>query len=199
MRTLLMAGTVVMMLGGVALAQSTSGNAPAMGGQSGMSNSAGSMMHHTTGANSTMPSQKGSEMGKKMSGKSSMISHHSSMGHNTAYISHHMGGNMPMGAPASTYLHIAQSAIAAHNKVRAHDALGRAETDMLTNSYVEGSVSGPINTPAISAVRDARTAVDGGQYNDASAMIQKAMAGMHGGMMNNGQMNNGQSGGMMSK
>lgn len=98
---------------------------------------------------------------------------------------------VPYNASAETYLGIANKAIAAHEKSKAHVALGRAETDLLTNSYVQGSVNGPISTPAISAIRDARNAVSEGNFGRASAMIGKAMNEMHGSAMGHGGMSNG--------
>lgn len=103
-----------------------------------------------------------------------------------AYISHKMGGPMPYDASAGTYLNIAEQAVMTHDQARAHVALGRAETVLLTNSYVQGTVNGPISSPAISAIRDARQAVDGGQYQQASSLIHKVMAEIHGGMSNGG-------------
>lgn len=154
MRKLLLAGSALMLMGGVALAQSSSGT----GGGSGMA-----------------------------------------PGNNPAYISHHMGGAMPENASPSTYLQIAQHAIMSRNKDRAQVALGRAETGLLTNSYVEGTVgNGAIHTPAIGAIRQARSAVKSGDFSTASSMIHRAMTEMHGGgmgmghgMMNHGAMNNG--------
>lgn len=154
MRKLLLAGSALMLMGGVALAQSSSGT----GGGSGMA-----------------------------------------PGNNPAYISHHMGGAMPESASPSTYLQIAQHAIMSRNKDRAQVALGRAETGLLTNSYVEGTVgNGAIHTPAIGAIRQARSAVKSGDFSTASSMIHRAMTEMRGGgmgmghgMMNHGAMNNG--------
>lgn len=89
---------------------------------------------------------------------------------------------MPENAPANVYLHIAGQAIMAHNKMRAHEALGRAETDMLTGSYVQGSVNGPIHTPEIATIEQARHAVMAGDYHTAMMMTHKAMTMMHGPM-----------------
>lgn len=110
---------------------------------------------------------------------------------------------VPYDASAGAYLKIADQAVSAHQAGRAHLALGRAETDLLTNSYVQGSVNGPISTPAISAVRGARTAVSGGQFSRASSLIGQAMNDMHtarqtkGGDMGRNQTNGGSLGGGM--
>jgi hypothetical protein len=102
---------------------------------------------------------------------------------------------MPDNAPAGVYLHIAGQAIMAHNKMRAHEALGRAETDMLTGSYVQGSVNGPINTPEIATIEQARHAVMAGDYHTAMMMTHKAMTMGHGPMghdaMGHGPMSHG--------
>lgn len=90
---------------------------------------------------------------------------------------------MPTSASAHTYLQIASKAITAHNKMRAHEALGRAETDMLTNSYVQGSINGRIATPAITNIEQARQAVMAGHFHDAMMMTHKAMMMDHGSMM----------------
>lgn len=86
-----------------------------------------------------------------------------------------MGGSVPYDASAGTYLGIAGQAVAAHQATRARVALGRAETDLLTNSYVQGSVNGAIRTPAIDAVRRARSAVESGDYEQARMLIHRAM------------------------
>ena len=86
-----------------------------------------------------------------------------------------MGGSVPYDASAGTYLGIAGHAVAAHQATRARVALGRAETDLLTNSYVQGSVNGAIRTPAIDAVRRARSAVESGDYEQARMLIHQAM------------------------
>ncbi|MDD2876138.1 MAG: hypothetical protein PHT60_02805 [Acidiphilium sp.] len=191
MRKLLMAGSALMLMGGIAFAQTPAGNqAPTAGmnntGVTGQmpgstsgnmspgGNSSGMMKSATPSGDQTMPMQRQTTAGKTRY-------HSSMMRHHPGYISHHMGGMMPTDASAGTYLRLAQQAVMSHNKMRAHDALGRAETDLLTNSYVQGSVNGPISTPAISDIRDARKAVDGGDYSQASMLIHKAMADMHGG------------------
>lgn len=112
---------------------------------------------------------------------------------------------VPYDASTDTYLQIAQKAVSARHKMRADIALGRAETNLLTNSYVAGSVNGPISSPAINIIRKAREAVHAGHYSDANALIQKAMSepavkqsgsggssmNGNGGSTNNGSMNNG--------
>lgn len=107
---------------------------------------------------------------------------------------------VPYDASTDTYLQIAQKAVSARHKMRADIALGRAETNLLTNSYVAGSVNGQINSPAINVIRKAREAIEAGNYTDANSLIQKAMSepevkqGAGGGSSmnsNGGSMNNG--------
>ncbi|MGC9268673.1 hypothetical protein [Acidiphilium sp.] len=142
MRNILMAGSALCLMGGIAFAQTPTG---------------------TTMPAHPMPMHRG-------------------------VLSHRMGGAMAMNGSAGSYLHLAQQAIMSHDKTRAHVALGRAETDLLTNSYVEGSVNGPISTPAIDAIRSARKAVEGGDFQRAAMMVHKAMVEMHGERMNNAGM-----------
>jgi hypothetical protein len=208
-----MAGSALMLMSGIALAQNapagTTGGQPATAGmnstgvtgkESGTSSGnmaatsggmaapdAAGTAKSTTGMQ-TMPKQRRSTMSKAM-GHNTM-GHSTGMMHHSAMMDHGMagGGMMPENGSAGQYMHMAQQAVMSHNKMRANDALGRAETDLLTNSYVRGSVNGPISTPAISAIRDARKDVRDGDYHGASMMIHKAMMDMHGGMMNKGDM-----------
>ncbi|HEX7388539.1 MAG TPA: hypothetical protein VF286_00415 [Acidiphilium sp.] len=172
MRAFLMTGAALMLMSGVALAQNTT-NGTAASGQGGMTST---------------PMQPSSGQAMGMSNDSG----------SNAYISHKMGGPMPYNASAGTYLNIAEQAVMSHDQARAHVALGRAETVLLTNSYVQGTVNGPISSPAISAIRDARQAVDGGQYQQASSLIHKVMSEMHGGMSHGGMSHGGMSNGGMS-
>jgi len=232
MRKFLMTGSALILMGGVAFAQtpaggqaptagmnntgvtgqmpgstsgnmatSTSGNGSTMAPTSGMNNSAatgatpgtssGDMTASSPNSNTAMPTERQSTMGKTMNKSAmgggmyhtAMRNHYHNGMMNHGMMGHSMGGMMPENASAPAYLHIAQQAVMSHNKMRAHDALGRAETDLLTNSYVQGSVDGPISTPAIQAIRGARKAVEGGDYHQASMMIHKAMMDMHGGAM----------------
>lgn len=199
MRKILMTGSALIMMSGLAFAQTPAGGqAPTAGmnntGVTGQmpGSTSGNMTPSSPNPNTAMPAERQSTMGKTMHhGAMNGGMHHTAMRNGMAHhgmmnhgmISHSMGGGMPMNASAAEYLHIAQQAVMSHNKMRAHDALGRAETDMLTNSYVQGSVNGPISTPAIAAVRGARKAVEGGDYHHASMMIHRAMMEMHQGMM----------------
>lgn len=159
--------------------------------------------------NAQMPSSGGSRtsssMSRKSMGRNSMqrrrMGHKMAMGQKGGYAPGKLK-SVPYDASTDTYLQIAQKAVSAHHKTRADIALGRAETNLLTNSYVAGSVNGPINSPAIDTIRKAREAVDGGNFSNAGSLIQKAMGepgvsqGSNGGnsgagMQNNGMQNNG--------
>lgn len=83
---------------------------------------------------------------------------------------------VPYDASTETYLKIALEAASAGNKQRLVTALGRAETNLLTNAYVVGSVNGPINLPAVSIVRKARASAKAGDFSGAIKMIRKAMS-----------------------
>lgn len=215
MRTLLMAGSALMLMSGVALAQSNNGvtgeqsqgttinqtsdsatgqMAPkAANGMSGYKAGAGNEAMSSGAARSSAGSMMGTN-GTVRNGDMAPMHHTGMMHHSSMNVRHHMmrnhmdHGMMPSDASAGTYLHIAEHAVMSHNRMRAHEALGRAETNLLTGSYIQGSVNGQISTPAISAIRHARTDVEAGQYDDASMMIHKAMMRMHNGMTHQGMM-----------
>jgi hypothetical protein len=86
---------------------------------------------------------------------------------------------MPADADAHTYLKIAAMAIKHHDKATADEALNRAETRMLTRS-VPASGSMADDSPGVTAVENARQAVDAGNYHE--AMMDTNMA-MHHHMM----------------
>lgn len=85
-------------------------------------------------------------------------------------------GTVPYDASTESYLKIALQAAEAAKRQRLITALGRAETNLLTNSYVVGSVVGPIKTPAINALRKARAAADDSDFSSARRLIRKAMS-----------------------
>ncbi len=95
---------------------------------------------------------------------------------------------MPADADAHTYLKIAAMAIKHHDKATADEALNRAETRMLTRS-VPASGSMADDSPGVTAVENARQAVDAGNYHEAMMDTDMAMhhhmmgdSGMSGGM-----------------
>jgi hypothetical protein len=81
---------------------------------------------------------------------------------------------MPADADAHTYLKIASMAIKHHDKATADEALNRAETRMLTRSVV---ASGPMtdDSPGVTAVENARQAVDAGNFHEAMMDTDMAM------------------------
>jgi hypothetical protein len=86
--------------------------------------------------------------------------------------SHH---KMPANASAAKYLQIAQSAIDHHNKARADDALSRAETRLLTRAVPQSSATSPDESPAITAITQARQALKAGDFKQASAETNTAI------------------------
>ena len=92
--------------------------------------------------------------------------------------SHHMR-KMPADASAASYLQIAQSATQHHNKARADEALSRAETRLLTRSVPQSSAASPDQSPAITAITQARQALRAGDFTQASAEINTAMQHAH--------------------
>ena len=86
--------------------------------------------------------------------------------------SHH---KMPANASAAKYLQIAQSAIDHHNKARADEALSRAETRLLTRAAPQSSATSPDESPAITAITQARQALKAGDFKQASAETNTAI------------------------
>jgi hypothetical protein len=118
-------------------------------------------------------------------GQNTAASGDSAMGAGTKHM-HHMwsGTSMPADADARTYLHIASAAIRHHDKATADEALSRAETRMLTRSVPASGVMTD-DSPSITAVENARQAVDAGNFQQAAADTDQAMHHhMMGGMGN---------------
>jgi hypothetical protein len=88
---------------------------------------------------------------------------------------HHWSGaaSMPQDASASTYLHIASTAIGHHNAVLADDALSHAETRLLDRSVPQGRVAAD-NSPAIQSIESARQALKAGNFSQASTDAHQA-------------------------
>jgi hypothetical protein len=93
---------------------------------------------------------------------------------------------MPADASAASYLQIAQSATQHHNKARADEALSRAETRLLTRSVPQSSASSPDQSPAITAITQARQALSAGDFTQASADINTAIQHEHAWSQNSG-------------
>jgi hypothetical protein len=88
---------------------------------------------------------------------------------------HHWSGaaSMPQDASASTYLHIASTAIGHHNTALADDALSHAETRLLDRSVPQGQVAAD-NSPAIQSIEGARQALKAGNFSQASTDAHQA-------------------------
>lgn len=93
---------------------------------------------------------------------------------------------MPADASAASYLQIAQSATQHHNKARADEALSRAETRLLTRSVPQSSASSPDQSPAITAITQARQALSAGDFTQASSDINTAIQHEHAWSQNSG-------------
>jgi hypothetical protein len=91
------------------------------------------------------------------------------------YSHHHWSATtmLPQDASATTYLHIAKSAISHHNVGLADDALSHAETRLLDRAVPQGQVS-PDSSPAIQSIESARQALHAGNYSQASADTKQA-------------------------
>jgi hypothetical protein len=91
------------------------------------------------------------------------------------YSHHHWTSTaaLPADASASTYLHIANSAIGHHNVTLADDALSHAETQLLDRAVPQGQVM-PDNDPSIQSIESARKALRAGDYSQASADTKQA-------------------------
>jgi len=140
--------------------------APASPGKSAPSNSASTMSSpSSTPSTSQMAADNGSAgMAKPM---------------------HHFMGAMPANGSAGTYLHIAKFAIRHNDKARAEDALSHAETRLLTRSVPQSSTIPTDDSPAVTAIEQARQAVKAGNWQEAAADTDAAIHQMHHGMMDN--------------
>ncbi len=96
-----------------------------------------------------------------------------------------MGGAMPEDASAARYLHIAKFAIRHNDKARADDALSRAETRLLTRAVPQSSAIPTDDSPAVTAIEQARQALRSDNWHEASADTDMAMHNMHHEMMDN--------------
>jgi hypothetical protein len=83
-------------------------------------------------------------------------------------------GAMPENGDARTYLRIARLDIQHHNRSGADEALNRAETRVLTRS-VPASGSMTDDSPMVTAIENARQAVDAGNYHEAALDTDMAM------------------------
>ena len=88
---------------------------------------------------------------------------------------HWMNGPLPEDAPPPVYLHIAKAALRHHDYAKADDALGHAETRLLTRSVVQGPSIPVDQSPAVSAIEQARQAL---QAHDPATALQATDAAL---------------------
>jgi hypothetical protein len=88
-------------------------------------------------------------------------------------------GGLPEDASATTYLHIAKSAIWHHNVTLADDALSHAETYLLNRSVPQGQIAAD-DSPSIQSIESARKALHAGDYTQASADTKQAASAVSG-------------------
>jgi hypothetical protein len=86
---------------------------------------------------------------------------------------------LPENASATTYLHIAKSAISHHNVTLADDALSHAETQLLDRSVPQGQISAD-SSPSIQSIESARQALHAGNYAQASTDTKQAASAVSG-------------------
>jgi len=87
---------------------------------------------------------------------------------------------MPADADAGQYLKIASKAIKQHNKMLADDALSHAETRMLDRAVPASTGAQPDDSPAVTAIENARAALSSGDYQTAARDTHMAMHAHHG-------------------
>ncbi len=136
--------------------------------------------------NGNAPSTQTGPMGQKAASATS-IGASGSGSHHWAY------GAMPENADARTYLRIARMDIQHHNRSGADEALNRAETRVLTRS-VPASGAMTDDSPMVTAIENARQAVNAGNFHEAALDTDMAMHHhMSGGMGMGSDVNDGSS------
>jgi len=90
---------------------------------------------------------------------------------------HHQFMALPENGSVHMYLHLAKLAIRHHDTARADEALSRAETRLLTRAIPASDSSAVDQSPAITAIENARAALRSGDY--ATAASDTDMAMMH--------------------
>jgi hypothetical protein len=95
---------------------------------------------------------------------------------------------LPVNADVRTYLKIAADAIKNHQKAMADDALSHAETRILTRAVPASAGAAPDDSPAISAIEHARSALASGDYQQAASDTRMAIHDRHGMMGGMGAM-----------
>jgi len=90
-------------------------------------------------------------------------------------VHHRMMGSVPAEGSARMYLHLAKLAISHHDTARADDALSHAETRLLTRAIPASDASAVDQSPAITAIENARSALRSGDFAQASTYTATAM------------------------
>lgn len=121
-------------------------------------------------ASNTMAASPSSESDQAMSSSTHPWHHH---------WSHSGSMTLPEDASATTYLHIAKSAIGHHNTSLADDALSHAETRLLDRSVPQGQITAD-SSPSIQSIENARQALRAGDYTQASADTREAASSVSG-------------------
>jgi len=193
MRSLLLASAAVLLTTGIACAQMSS-SSPAPTGAAGepmaqpgapagktapnAASTAGSnAMSSNTSSSPTYNGQNAITNGQSKSTETGPLGQRaadSNMGSMGAGSHHWAYGAMPENADARTYLRIARMDIQHHNRGGADEALSRAETRVLTRS-VPASGSMTDDSPMVTAIENARQAVDAGNYHEAAMDTDMAM------------------------
>jgi hypothetical protein len=88
---------------------------------------------------------------------------------------HHRMMGVPAEGSAHMYLHLAKVAISHHDTARADDALSHAETRLLTRAIPASDASAVDQSPAITAIENARSALRSGDFAQASTYTATAM------------------------
>ena len=144
----------------------------------------------------TMDEEHPKPMGEAASGSEMHHRHHMRMHHNREMNGSGETNDMEMSRQSSpsAYLRRAEMAIRHHQKARAEDEIGRAETDAMNAAGAHGR-SNPADDSQVQTLSKARSAVMAGNYSEATSLIHQAMSNMNGssgsGGMSNGSMGKG--------
>jgi hypothetical protein len=164
MRSLLLASAAVLLTTGIACAQMSS---PAAAGSAGEPVAQpGAPAGQDAVTNRQSASTQTGTMGQKAAD--------SNMGSMGSGSHHWADGAMPENGDARTYLRIARMDIRQHDRAGADEALSRAETRVLTRSVpADGSMTDA--SPMVTAIENARQAVNAGNYQQAGVETDMAM------------------------
>lgn len=85
--------------------------------------------------------------------------------------------DLGMDAPAIEYVRAARASLMAGQTGRAQQALEMAETRLLDRVVPPGRMTGPIDSPLVTQIREARRALADGNSPAAITLIDRALAG----------------------